>query len=369
MDEPERLPMKKFSFPARVRSAPAGAVSECACLDNLVSAVRGSESRALVLKGEAGIGKTALLEYLVKSAPDLTVVRSSGVQSEMELAFATLHQLCGPMLYRLEQIPALQADALGVAFRLRAGAPPDPFLVGLAVLSLFSAMAEDRPLLCVVDDTQWVDHASILTLAFVARRLMAEPVGIVFAAHDPGADLEQISELVVHGLPDSDARALLTSAVRFRLDERVRKQIVAETGGNPLALLELPRGLTATQLAGGFGLPGAQALSVRLEESFLRRLNTLSHDPRCFLLLAAAEPMGDPLLLWRAAQCLHLGPEAADELEREELLEIRDRVVFRHPLVRSAIYGSAAGQERRSVHHALAEVGDEETDPIVAPGI
>jgi DNA-binding CsgD family transcriptional regulator len=340
-----------------------GRSGECGRLDELVSAVRGGESRALVLKGEAGIGKTALLEYLAESASDLTVVRAAGIESEMELAFATLHQLCGPMLDRVERIPAPQADALGVVFGLRADAPPDRFLVGLAVLSLFSEMAEERPLLCVVDDAQWVDQASTLTLAFVARRLLAEPVGIVFAAREPGEDLQHISELVVRGLPDGDARALLTSTVRVRLDERVQDQIVAETGGNPLALLELPRGLTATQLAGGFRPFGGQALSVRMEESFLRRLNTLSHEARRLLLLAAAEPMGDPLLVWQAAQRLSVTAEAADDLERQGLLTIGDRVVFRHPLVRSAIYGSAAGGERRSVHRALAEVTDREADP------
>ena len=230
----------------------------------------------LALKGEAGIGKTALLEYLVDSTSDFTVVRAVGVESEMELAFAALHQLCGPMLDRLEEVPAPQADALGVVFGLSGGAPPDRFLVGLAVLSLFSEIAEERPLLCVVDDAQWVDQTSAQTLAFVARRLLAEPVGIVFAARESSDDLRQFPELVVEGLPDSDARALLSSAVRFPLDERVRERIIAETGGNPLALLELPRGLTATQLAGGFGAPGAQTLSVRVEENFLRRLNTLS---------------------------------------------------------------------------------------------
>jgi DNA-binding CsgD family transcriptional regulator len=329
----------------------------------LVSAVGRGESRALVLKGEAGIGKTALLEYLVDSATDLTVLRAVGVESEMELAFATLHQLCGPLLDRLERLPAPQAEALGVVFGLSTEAPPDRFLVGVAVLSLLSEMAEEHPLLCVVDDAQWVDQASALTLAFVARRLLAEPVGIVFAAREPGKDLQQISELEVRGLPDTDARALLNSTVRFPLEERVRERIIAETGGNPLALMELPRGLTATQLAGGFGLPGVKALSVSLEESFLRRLNPLSHDARRLLVLAAAEPVGDPLLLWRAAQRLRVGPEAADDLESQGLLEIRDRVVFRHPLVRSAIYGSAAGSERRSVHRALAEVTDSETDP------
>jgi DNA-binding CsgD family transcriptional regulator len=340
-----------------------GRSGECARLDELVSAVRGGEGRALALTGEAGIGKTALLDYLVESASDFAVVRAVGVESEMELAFATLHQLCVPMLDHLERLPAPQADALGVVFGLSDGVPPDRFLVGLAVLSLFSDVAAERPLLCVIDDAQWVDQASALTLAFVAHRLLAEPVAIVFAAREPGKDLQQIAGLEVRGLPGSDARALLSSVVGFGPDERARERIIAETGGNPLALLELPRGLTATQLAGGFGLLGEQSLSVRIEESFLRRLNTLSHEARRLLLLAAAEPVGDPLLLWRAADRLGLSSESADELERQLLLSIQDRVLFRHPLVRSAIYGSAAGGERRSVHRALAEVTDGETDP------
>jgi DNA-binding CsgD family transcriptional regulator/tetratricopeptide (TPR) repeat protein len=332
-------------------------------LDDLVSGVGRGESRSLVLKGEAGIGKTALLEYLVESASEFTLARAVGIESEMELAFATLHQLCVPMLDRLERIPSAQAEALRFVFGLSAGGPPDRFLVGLAVLSLFSEMADDRPLLCVVDDAQWVDQVSALTLAFVARRLLSEPVGIVFAAREPGSVLRGISELEVRGLPDSDARALLNSTVRFPLEEGVQERIIADTGGNPLALLELPRGLTATQLTGGFGLLGAKVLSVRVEESFLRRLNTLSQEARRLLVLAAAEPVGDPLLVWRAAQLLQIGPQAADDLQSQGLLEIGDRVVFRHPLVRSAIYGSAAGAERRSVHRALAEVTDPQVDP------
>ena len=263
------------------------------------------------MRGEAGIGKTALLEYLVESASDLTVVRAVGVESEMELAYAGLHQLCAPLLDRLERLPAPQRQALEIVFGLSAGAAPDRFLVGLAVLSLLSEVAEERPLLCVVDDAQWLDQASALTLAFVARRLLAEPVGIVFAAREPGEELRHVPELEVHGLRNGDARALLGSAVRFKLDERVRDRIIAETRGNPLALLELPRGLTATQLAGGFGLLGAQALSGRIEESFVRRLEALPDDARRLLLLAAAEPVGDPLLLWRAAERLGIAVSAA----------------------------------------------------------
>ncbi|HEY2202676.1 MAG TPA: ATP-binding protein, partial [Solirubrobacteraceae bacterium] len=226
-----------------------GRSSECALLDSLVAAIRRGEGRSLVLRGEAGIGKTALLECLIESATGLTVVRAVGVESEMELAFAGLHQVCGSMLDRLDRLPAPQRDVLRVVFGVSAGPAPDQFMVGLAVLSLISEAAEDQPLLCVVDDAQWLDRASALTLAFVARRLVADPVGIVFAAREPGEELQHLPELEVQGLRNADARALLSSDLRFTLDERVRDRVVEETRGNPLALLELPRGLTATQLA------------------------------------------------------------------------------------------------------------------------
>src|SRR5215207_9575158 len=286
-----------------------GRADERAVLDGLLADIHRGRSRSLVLRGEAGIGKTALLKYLVESASDLTVARAVGVESEMELAFASLHQLCGPMLDRLSRLAAPQRQALEIVFGRSSGGAPDRFLAGLGVLSLMSEVADERPLLCLVDDAQWLDQASALTLAFVARRLLAEPVAIIFAAREPGEALQHVSELEVFGVQDSDARALLSSAVRFQLDERVRDRIIAETRGNPLALLELPRGLTARQLAGGFGLLGAQALTGRIEESFVRRLEALSDDARRLLLVAAAEPVGDPLLLWGAAERLGIGPE------------------------------------------------------------
>jgi DNA-binding CsgD family transcriptional regulator len=344
------------------RTSLLGRASECALLDGLIGDIRRGESRSLVLRGEAGIGKTALLQYLVESAPDLKVVRAVGVESEMELAYASLHQLCAPLLDRLTKLPAPQRQALEIVFGLSAGAAPDRFLVGLGVLSLFSEVADERPLLCVVDDAQWLDQASALTLAFVARRLLAEPVGIVFAAREPGEELQHVSELEVHGVRNGDARALLSSAVRFMLDERVRDRIIAETRGNPLALLELPRGLTATQLAGGFGMLPAHALSGRIEESFVRQLETLCDDARRLLLVAAAEPVGDPLLLLRASERLGIA-DSAVEAATEELLALGERVTFRHPLVRSAVYRSGAAQERRAVHLALAEATDRDVDP------
>ena len=337
-----------------------GRVDECAVLDGLLEDVRRGESRSLVLGGEAGIGKTALLEHLVESASDLTVVRAVGVESEMELAFASLHQLCAPMLDRLGRLPAPQHQALEIVFGLSAGAPPDRFFVGLAVLSLLAEVAEERPLLCVVDDAQWLDDASALTLAFVARRLLAEPVAIVFAAREPGHELEHIPKLEVRGLRNDDARALLASAVRFVLDAQVRERIITETRGNPLALLELPQGLTAIELAGGFGVLGAHALPGRIEESYIRRLDALREDTRLSLLVAAAEPVGDPLLLLRACERLGI---AVDDTSTGGLLAVSERVTFPHPLARSAVYRFARGDERRAAHQALAEATDANVDP------
>jgi DNA-binding CsgD family transcriptional regulator len=338
-----------------------GRVHECALLDDLLDDVRRGVSRSLVLCGEAGIGKTALLEHLVGSASDLTVARAVGVESEMELAFAGLHQLCGPLLDRLEQLPAPQRDALRIVFGVDAGPAPSRFLVGLAVLSLLSEVAEQRPLVCVVDDAQWLDQASALTLAFVARRLLAEPVALVFAAREPGAELRHLPDLEVRGLRDGDAAALLSSAVRFTLDRSVRDRILAEIRGNPLALLELPRGLTPTQLAVGFGPPQVRDLPRRIEESYARRLEALPEAARRLLLVAAAEPVGDPLLLQRA--CRHLGIELTTVDATDGLLAVEERVTFRHPLARSAVYRSAGGAERRAAHLALAEVTDRTADP------
>ena len=340
-----------------------GRADECAVLDGLLREVSEGKGRSLVLRGEAGIGKTALLQHLVASASDMTVARAVGIESEMELAFASLHQLCSPLLGGLPSLPPPQRHALEVVFGLSAGAAPDRFLVGLAVLSLFSELADERPLLCVVDDAQWLDHASALTLAFVARRLLAEQVGIVFATREPGADLEQLSSLEVQGVRNGNARELLGSAVRFKLDERVADRIVAETRGNPLALLELPRDLTAAELAGGFGLLSARGLTERIEQSFLRQLHPLTADARRLLLLAAADPLGDPSLLWRAAAAFGIAPASGDLVAADGLLAIGQRVAFRHPLARSAVYRSAAVQERRSAHLALAHATDGRVDP------
>jgi DNA-binding CsgD family transcriptional regulator len=338
---------------------------ECEALDQLLDRVRAGESQVLVVRGEAGVGKTALLDYAVERASGFRVARATGVQSEAELAFAGLQQLCAPMLDRVEHLPNPQRDALGTAFGLTVGEPPDRFLVGLAVLSLLSDAAEGQPLACVVDDAQWLDQASLQALAFVARRLLAEQVALIFAVRDPSEEQELtgLPELVPRGLSDDDARELLEEAIQGPVDERVCDQIVAEARGNPLALLELPRALTPAELAGGFGQLRNTALSGRIEESFRRRLASLPLPTRRLLIVAAAEPTGDPLLLWAAAERLGIEAEAADSAESEGLLEIGARVIFRHPLVRSAVYQAASPEERRSAHGALAEVTDPGVDP------
>jgi hypothetical protein len=347
-----------------------GRHDECAALDRLVENVRAGQSRVLVLRGEAGVGKTALLEYLQGRASGCRIARSAGVESEMELPFAGLHQLCAQMLHRLGRLPGPQGDALGAAFGLREGDAPDRFLVGLAVLSLLSDVAEEHPLICVVDDAQWLDRASAQALAFVARRLVADPVAVVFAVRESGneQDLTGLSELQVPGLADLDARALLESVIAGPLDPRVRDRIVAEAGGNPLALLELPRGVGPAELAGGFALPDVMPLSGRIEASFQRRLEGLPADTRRLLQLAAAEPVGDPVLLWRAAGRLGIATQAATPAAEVDLVELGARVRFRHPLVRSAAYRSASLPERQGVHRALAEATDPSLIPTAGPG-
>ena len=332
-------------------------------LDRLLDGVRGGRGGVLVAHGEAGVGKTALLEYAVEAARGFRIARTSGIEAEMELPFAAVQQLCSPFLDFLDRLPQPQHDALGVAFGLITGPAPNPFLVGLAILGLLAEAAEEQPLVCVVDDAQWLDSASARALAFVARRLLAEKIALVFAAREPGDLLAGLPELHVLSLGHRDARTLLESALPARLDEHVLERIVAETRGNPLALLELPRGLTPTQLAGGFGLPAAVPLSASIEESFTRRLANLPGDARRLLLVAAADPVGDPALVWRAAQQLGIPESVAETVEAEGLLDLGARVVFRHPLVRSAVYRAAGLKERRAVHRALAKATDPEIDP------
>jgi DNA-binding CsgD family transcriptional regulator/uncharacterized protein YuzE len=316
-----------------------------------------------VVRGEPGAGKTALLDYLVQQASGCRIVRVAGVQSEMELAFAGLHQLCAPLLDRLDRLPVPQRDALRTAFGLSRGPAPDRFLVGLAVLGLLSEVAEEQPLICLVDDEQWLDRASAQVLAFVARRLETESVGLVFATRAPSDESAGLPELVVEGLREDDARALLDSVLTGPLDAQIRDQIVSETRGNPLALVELPQGFTPAELAGGFALPSAVSLSARIEESFRRRLDALPAQSRRLLELAAADAVGEPLLVWRAAERLGIPAQAATPAAEAGLLEFGARVRFRHPLVRSAVYLSASLQGRQDVHQALADVTDPEIDP------
>jgi DNA-binding CsgD family transcriptional regulator len=340
-----------------------GRRDERSVLDKLLDEARTGHSGVLVLRGEAGVGKTALLEHASESASDFMLLRAAGVESEMELAFAALHQLCAPLHDFLDRLPAPQRDALAITFGLRIGAVPDRILVDLAILSLFAEAAQERPTLCVVDDAQWLDRASAQALGFVARRLLAEPIALLFGARETTDAFARLPELSIEGLDDADASKLLASVIPGRLDDRVADQIVAEAHGNPLALLELPRGLSPAQLAGGFGLPGALSLQGRIEQSFLERLEALPENTQRLLLVAAAEPLGDPALLTRAAERLGITSSARQAAEAAGLIEIDGRVRFRHPLVRSVVYRAASGERRRPVHRALAEATDAATDP------
>jgi DNA-binding CsgD family transcriptional regulator len=341
-----------------------GRTSEREVLDRLLANVRGGQSAVLVIRGEAGIGKTALLRYAARQAAGFRVAQVTGVEAEMELPFAGVHQLCAPMLDRLDPLPAPQRDALSVALCLASGEVPDRFLVGLAVLSLLAATAEERPLLCLVEDAQWLDAASSQVLGFVARRVLSESVAIVVAVREAatGRNFDGLPELALEGLHEEDARNLLASAVPGRLDDRVRDRIIAETRGNPLALLELPRRMTAAELAGGFELPAAGNLPAHIEDHYLRRVAELPEATQRLLLLAAADPMGDATLVWLAARRLGIETSALAPAEDAQLVEFGSRVRFRHPLVRSAVYRAASPADRRSVHEALAELNDPEAD-------
>jgi DNA-binding CsgD family transcriptional regulator/tetratricopeptide (TPR) repeat protein len=350
-----------------VGRAPDGALlgrgEEIATLERVVAAGRDGSSRVLVVSGAAGVGKSGLLEHAAGAAGDMRVLRAAGVESEMELAFAALHQVCMPLLDRLARLPGPQCAALQTVFGVRAGAPPDRFLVGLAVLSLMSDAAEERPLLCLIDDAQWLDRASAQVLGFVARRLFAERIVVLFGTRRPGHELSGLPLLEVGGLAAPDARALLESATPARLDQHVRDRIVAESKGNPLALLELPRGLTVTEVAGGFGLLQTGTLPGHIEQSFLSRVESLPEAARLLLLVAAAEPVGDPDLVRRAVERLGTARARALADDTDGLLSVDARVSFRHPLVRSAVYRAADPADRRAVHAALGAVTDARSDP------
>jgi DNA-binding CsgD family transcriptional regulator len=342
-----------------------GRRGELAVLDALVAGARAGQSQVLVLRGEAGIGKTALIDYVEGRAAGCRVARAAGVEAEMELPYAGLHQLCGPFLDRLDRLPDPQRIALGTAFGLTLGEAPDRFLVGLAVLDLLAERAEEQPLICLIDDAQWLDHVSAQTMAFVARRLLAERIVVVVALREPWeeTDFAGLPDVEVGGLAREDAGELLDSLIKGPVDPRVRDRIIAETRGNPLALLELPHAWTTAEVAEGFGPPGLVPLASRIEQSFLRRLSTLPPDSQRLLVVAAAEPLGDATLLWRAAAGLGLGPNAGDAAEEAGLIQLGARVRFRHPLVRAAAYRSASTEVRQEVHRALAEATDAAVDP------
>jgi DNA-binding CsgD family transcriptional regulator len=319
----------------------------------------------VLIRGEAGIGKTALLDYVDASALGFRVARAAGVESEMEFAYAGLHQLCAPFLDHIHRLPAPQREALATAFGLSTGDRPDRFLVGLAALNLVAELAEEQPLVCLVDDAQWFDPLSTQTVAFVARRLLAERVAVVITFRDPGEDLglAGMTELTIGGLSQEDSGMLLDSVITGPIDRRVRDRIVAETRGNPLALLELPRAWTTAELADGLEQFEEMSMTSRLEQSFLYRLQSLPPDTRRLLLAAAAEPLGDPDLLWRAVTAMGVDPDLAAAAETTGLIEFGARIRFRHPLVRAAAYRSASVEERQQVHRALGEATDPERDP------
>jgi DNA-binding CsgD family transcriptional regulator len=337
---------------------------ECDFLESALADARGGRSQVVVVRGEAGAGKSALLEFVVEGCDGWSVATAVGVESEMELPYSGLHQLCAPMLDHLDHLPVPQRDALGTVFGLRAGAPPDRFLVGLATLTLMAEVAEQHPLLCVVDDAQWLDDASAQILLFVGRRLLAERIALICAARSDidNEPLSGLPELVVTGLEDSDARALLLENLQGPLDAAVCDQIVAESHGNPLALLELPRSRNLADIAGGFALPARHPVVSRIEQSYAKRLSRLPAETQLLVLAAAAEPLGDPVLLQRAVEILGLDMTGSGPAVDAGLLDIRARVEFAHPLVRSAAYETATDDDRRRVHRALAEATDPEKD-------
>src|SRR3954469_581553 len=341
-----------------------GRTSECRRLDGMLAQARDGRSAVLVIRGEPGIGKSALLRYAARQASGLRIAQVEGVEAEMELPFAAIHQLCAPMLGRLEVLAEPQQNSLRVALGIAPRDAPDKLLVAVAGLNLLAATAEERPLLCLVDDAQWLDAASVQALGFVARRLLAEPMAMMFSLREPTVTraFDGLAQLTLEGLEESDARALLSRAVPGRLDDRVRDRIIAETGGNPLALVELSQRMSAGERAGGFVPPAASDLPMQLEEEYVGRIAGLPGASQRLILLAAADPLGDASLLWRAAGRLSIDPGARAPAAQAGLLEIDDRVRFRHPLVRSAVYRATSMDERRRVHQALAEVSDPDAD-------
>ena len=362
----DRLPTLSATPPAR--RPLLGRRAECAAVDRLLTEVIEGQSRdgaVLVIRGEAGIGRTALIDYCADRACGCRVLRIRGVESEQEMPFGALHQLCGPMLGDLDVLPSPQQRALQVAFGLEAGSAPDRFVVGLAVLGLLAETGAKRPLVCFVDDAQWLDEPSRQVLGFVGRRLLAETVLLLLAVSETGDErlFPALPSLTLEGLAQEDARALLVASVPGQLDERVRDRIVAETWGNPLRLLELSREMNPGELAGGFGVPYAGVPSGPMREHYARRIRALPQQPQQLLLLASADPTGDPTLLWRAARTLGISRDTAAVAEARDLLEIGSVVRFRHSSVRSAAYAAATDEDRRAAHSVLAEATDALVDP------
>lgn len=340
-----------------------GRDNECQVLDALLAATREGDARALCLHGEPGIGKTELLNYAVESATDFRVFRTAGSEAEMELAYASLQEFFRAEPGSLRHLPDPQRRALEIVLGRQAGTAPDPMLVGLALLNMVSALSAERPVLCIVDDAQWLDSSSAQVIGFAARHASKDAVGFLFAARHLTDEIRGLPQLALAGLGDREARGLLSTVLPDRLDDRVVDRIIAETHGNPLAILELPKGLSPAQLAGGFGLPASVTLADQIEESYRRRLARLPADSRRLLLVVAADPTGNSDIVWRAADQLGIAEEAAEAIEREGLIEFGERVVFRHPLVRSAVYNTATPKDRREVHRALGLATDPNSDP------
>ncbi|MEU4556943.1 AAA family ATPase [Actinoplanes sp. NPDC023936] len=339
---------------------------ERAVLRELVEGARGATGDAILVTGPAGIGKTALVaETIAEVTGGVRVLQTAGAQYEMELPFAALQQLLQPLVGGIESLPEPQARAVASALGTGETVSPATVLVALGTLNLLTWAARERPVICVVDDTHWLDDASSQVLAFVVRRLSGAAVSVIFMAREPLTSdaLSGVTVLRLRGLEDADARTLLRTGLRAPLDPRVRDRILAEAQGNPLALLELPRSADLGALAGGFGVPGTARLPRTLEVGFQDRLERLPAQARRFLLVASADPTGDPVVVWRAARHLGLDPVAASHGVDAGLIQIDIRIRFRHPLVRSAIYESATVDDRRAVHDALAVA----TDPLVDP--
>lgn len=345
--------------PAGVTGVLLGRAAECAMLDKLATDVRGGFTGTLLFIGEPGVGKTRLLQYMADSAADVTTLWIVGAQSELRLGFAALHRLVMPYLDRLDRLTGPHRNALEVTFGLTGGPPPSRLLVSLAALALLSHVAAERPVVCLIDDAQWLDQESLAVLGFIARRLHADPIGMVFSAREHAGDLIALDGLAtrrIAALDTASAHSILDEAVSGPLDPRVSARVIDETGGNPLAMLELVGELSAEQLAGRFPLPRRLPVGRRVDVHFLAQVATLSPDARTVLLVAAACADDDPLTVWLAAALLGVAAAAADPVVQQGILSLEPRVAFRHPLIRSAVYDGATPEERQRVHDALATV-------------